>query len=286
MLLWLLATCLLSAGHADGELELGWPFGDPDYVNLTATHDFAPMLDAVSSLYCRQMGPQGLTCKSKLPEQCLLWNSSCSGNKTEALDEFFNNTGTMRSLVYVACEYYAQHRHVIGIPPKENDMIVSWMRDPDCRSSFFEWHTENLDQPTWTYTDRIGNEDVVQTLDWGSIAATSLPYGCCDACELVGGDVDVYYWPVAGANTDCVASVGTTAASTIDQNLIVSDDRGVGEGWWTPQPNPYLPTSVSSSSNSAPLASINARGHALLSAPADSSGSLIIVTQNGFTLWV
>ena len=286
MLLWLLATCLLSAGQADGDLEAAWPFNnsDSDYVNLTKIHIFAPYVNAVSSLYCRQMGLQGLTCISKLPDQCMLWDKSCSGNITEALDEFFNNTGTMNALVYTGDEYYPRHREETGIPPDTNAKILSWMRDPDCRSSFFEWHTEHPDQPTWTYTDRIDNTDVLQTMNWDSVATTSVPYGCCDACNLIGGDVDVYFWPVAGANTDCVASIGTTAASTIDQKLIITDARGIGGGWWNPQPNPYLPTSASSSSNSAPLDSIIARGHALISAPADSSESLTIVSQNGFTL--
>ena len=283
MLLWLLTTCLLSAGHADGDLEAGWPFGDPDYVvNLTARHQFAPYVNAVSSLHCRQIGLKGLTCKSKLPDQCMLWNTSCSGNRTEALDDFFNNTGTMMHLVYHAIEYWDNHRKDSGIPPDTNAKILSWMRDPDCRSSFFEWHTEHPDQPTWTYTDRIDNADVLQTLDWDSVATTSVPYGCCDACNLIGGNVDVWYWPVIGANTDCLASVGTTAASTIDQNLIIPDDRG-GGGWWNPQPNPYV-TSASSSSNPALLQSIIARGHALISAPANSSEAQTIVSQYGFTL--
>ena len=286
MLLWLLATCLLSAGHADGDLEAAWPFGDPNYVvNLTARHQFAPYVNAVSSLYCRQMGLQGLTCISKLPDQCMLWDTTCSGNRTEALDEFFNNTGTMNQLVYVGREYWDNHRKDNGIPPDTNAKILSWLRDPDCRSSFFEWHTEHPDQPTWTYTDRIDNADVLQTVDWSSIATTSVPYGCCDACEMIGGDVDVWYWPVAGANTDCLASVGTTAASTIDEHLIITDARGIGGGWWNPQPNPYV-TSAPSSSNPALLQSIIARGHALISAPANSSESQTIVSQNGFTLWV
>lgn len=216
----------------------------------------------------------------------MLWDSSCSGNKTEALDEFFNNSGTMNALVYNAWEYYAVHRKQSGIPPENNSKIVSWMRDPDCRSSFLEWHTEHPDQPIWTYTDRVANENVIQTMDWSSIATTSGSVGCCDACELVGSDVDVYYWPVSGANTDCLASVGTTAASDIDQNLIITDARGVGGGWWNAQPNPYQFTSPRSPSNQALPYTLNARGHALLSAPDNSSESRTTAVQNGFTLWV
>ena len=214
----------------------------------------------------------------------MLWDSSCSGNETEALDEFFNNKGTMRTLVYDAWEYYAVTRKISGIPPENNSKIVSWMRDPDCRSSFLEWHTEHPDQSTWTYTDRTENKDVISTMDWSSVASASGNVGCCDACELVGGNVDVYYWPVPGANTDCLASVGTTAASDIDQNLILPDARGVGGGWWNSLPNPYTVISSSSPSNPAPQNTLNARGHAILSAPENHSGPRNVATQNGFTL--
>lgn len=216
----------------------------------------------------------------------MLWNSSCSGNITEALNEFFNNSGTMYQLVYGAEEYYGQHREGTGIPPDMNSRIVSWMRDPDCHSSFFEWHTENPDQSIWTYTDREENKDVLKTLHWSSIAAKTGTFGCCEACELVGGNVDVYFWPVSGANTDCLATVGTTAASDINQRLLISDARGVGGGWWKSQPNPYYLKSLNSVSNSAPLPHLNARDHALLSTADNTSGSTTVVTQNGFTLSV
>ena len=214
----------------------------------------------------------------------MLWDSSCSGNKTEALDDFFNNSGTMSGLVYNAWEYYAVNRKLSGIPPENNSKIVSWMRDPDCRSSFLEWHTEHPDKPVWTYTDRAENEDSVSTMDWSSIARTSSNAGCCDTCELVGGNVDVYYWPLQGANTDCLAFVGTTAASDVDKNLMISDARGVGGGWWNSQPNPYSLISSPALSNPALQYTLNARGHAILSAPENDSGAGIVATESGHTL--
>ena len=232
------------------------------------------------------MALQGLTNKIKLPDQCMLWDSGCSGNITEALDGFFSNNGTMYSLVYGAWEYYGQHREQMGIPPDENLKIVSWMRNPDCRSSFLDWHTQHPDQQIWSYTDREENKDVVQTIDWNSISTTSGIVGCCDACELVGGNVDVFFWPVPGANTECLASVGTTAASNIDQNLIISDARGVGGGWWSSQPNPYYLTSLPSLSNPVPSINLNARGHALVSAVENGSDSRTVAVQDGFTLSV
>ena len=193
----------------------------------------------------------------------------------------------MYQLVYGAVEYYLGHREGSGIPPDTNPEIISWIRDADCHSSFFKWHTENPDQSIWTYIDREENKDVLQTLDWNSIAINTGTFGCCEACELVGGNVDVYYWPMPGANTDCLATVGTTAASDIDQRLLISDARGVGGGWWKSQPNPYYLKSLNSVSNSASLSNLNdlnARGYAILSTTDNSSESTTVITQNGFTL--
>lgn len=226
----------------------------------------------------------GLTYKIQFPDQCMLWDSSCSGNKTLALDEFFNSSGTMKELVYGGWEYWPIHRQKGGIPPDVNDKIISWMRLPECRSSFLEWHTEHPDQSSWSYTDWAGNTNVPHAMDWSYLATSSATAGCCDACELAGGNVDVYYWPVAGANTDCLASIGTSIASDIDQNLLITDARGVGGGWWKSQPNPYVRTSSSSSSNSNLPGPLNARGHTLLSTANHGSMSVSIATHNGFTL--
>lgn len=226
----------------------------------------------------------GLTYKIQFPDQCMLWDSSCSGNKTLALDEFFNSSGTMKELVYGGWEYWPIHRQKGGIPSDVNDKIISWMRLPECRSSFLEWHTEHPDQSSWSYTDWAGNTNVPHAMDWSYLATSSATAGCCDACELAGGNVDVYYWPVAGANTDCLASIGTSIASDIDQNLLITDARGVGGGWWKSQPNPYVHTSSSSSSNSNLPGPLNARGHTLLSTANHGSVSVSIATHNGFTL--
>ena len=190
----------------------------------------------------------------------------------------------MYELVYGTWEYYWVHREKSGIPPDLSSKIVSWMRRPDCRSSFLEWHTEHPDQSIWSYTDREENTDVLHTMDWSSIATNSGATGCCDACELVSGNVDLYYWPVPGANTDCLASIGTSVASDINQSLGVSSAQGVGGGWWKSRPDPYQITSPSSPSNSALPQSLFSRGHTLLSVPANRSECGTVAIQNGFTL--
>ena len=48
--------------------------------------------------------------------------------------------------------------------------------------------------------------------------------------------MDVYYWPVTGANSDCVSEIGTSFKNPATE-LMVTDDRGYP--YWKAQPNPW-----------------------------------------------
>ena len=126
-------------------------------------------------------------------------------------------------------------------PPPMSSSIKSFMRNHDCASSFYEWHTSHLDEPTWTYTDWVGYETTL-SMNWNQLATTASTIGCCDACAIAGGNVDVYYWPVSGSNTDCTASIGTSLIDP-DAGLFTTDARG--HKIFESQPNPYATVSAS-----------------------------------------
>ena len=48
--------------------------------------------------------------------------------------------------------------------------------------------------------------------------------------------MDVYYWPVPEANSDCVSQIGTSFNNPATE-LVVTDDRGYP--YWKAQPNPW-----------------------------------------------
>lgn len=48
--------------------------------------------------------------------------------------------------------------------------------------------------------------------------------------------MDVYYWPVAGANSDCVSAIGSNFNNPVTE-LMVTDDRGYP--YWKAQTNPW-----------------------------------------------
>ena len=174
----------------------------------------------------------------KFPDQCLLWDSQCTGNRTEALDLFFNNTGTLYNMVYGAhCIWSRVYQCAAWLPsPAVLPKFLDWLRKPYCVQSFNEYHTQHADQPPWTWYRRTFDGFATSTLDWDTIATTTENVGCCGQCEILGGNVDVYYWPVPGENTDCVSTIGSHFNDPVKE-LLVTDNRGYP--YWKAQKDPW-----------------------------------------------
>ena len=68
------------------------------------------------------------------------------------------------------------------------------------------------------------------------MATTRSNVGCCGQCEILGGNADVYYWPVPGANSDCVSIIGSSFNDPA-RELLVTDNRGYP--YWKAQTNPW-----------------------------------------------
>ena len=164
-----------------------------------------------------------------------------------ALNNFFNQSGTVWHLVYHPCEW-EEHRNSPWCkrwlaPPKVSASLRSWMRNPECVTSFREWHSSNLDSPTWTFSEWRDNSETIRSMDWNELATTATTLGCCDSCVILGGNVDVHYWPVPGANTDCLSTIGTSYRHP-DDGFFATDDRG--HKHFKSRPNPYAQNATSS----------------------------------------
>ena len=114
--------------------------------------------------------------------------------------------------------------------------LLDWLRRPECVQSFYEYHTQNADQPPWTWFGRIFDGWSTYTIDWNAVATTTSSVGCCGQCQIFGGNVDVYYWPVPGANSGCVSTIGSDFNNPVTE-LMVTDDRGFP--YWKAQTNPW-----------------------------------------------
>ena len=178
---------------------------------------------AIDDLYCSFQSnvSNGNTSIKAFKDQCLLWDTSCSGNRASAIEEFFNNTieplignqcfsqfdaGVQAgdpglSIPYVGESGVVQLDNIIPSDCKDYNPserisewqeIKSWMRSPSCVSAQDEWK-EAGGNPTPTPT--IHN-------------STGVKESCCEGCVVGAQNVDIYYWPEPDVDTSCLSIVG------------------------------------------------------------------------------
>ena len=176
---------------------------------------------AIDDNYCSFEGSAriGNLSTKVFSDQCLLWDTSCSGNRTLAIDEFFNSTqkflhdnscfaqfssgvapghpdisipavdpgsGIVDSNLVIPsdCENYNPPERI-----SEWQDIKKWMRSPACVSAQREWI-------------KMGGKGPA------SIPSEVAP-SCCGLCDVGVDTVDLYYWPEPDVNTSCLNIVGT-----------------------------------------------------------------------------
>ena len=155
---------------------------------------------------------------SAFANQCLLWDASCAGNKTLAMDEFFNgtqsdlynnqcfnlidqgvaspqsliaeNNGTMGNLSqYGLCETYNPPERILAWKK-----IKSWMRTPECAAA----------KQAWAKQEKIPNDY------WSDPNYANAASPCCRSCAVWANNVDLYYWPEPDINTSCLSIIGNS----------------------------------------------------------------------------
>lgn len=114
----------------------------------------------------------------------MLWDSSCSGNKEAAAQEFFNDTAwwmTEKPCFYYLtalpeCTSYESSKTL-----SEFSRIKDWMRTPQCVSLGKEYSG-------WDFSEPLAS--------------------CCGVCYIGAKNVDVYYWLEPGADKSCLSIIG------------------------------------------------------------------------------
>ena len=231
---------------------------------------------------------------SELDGICVLWDSKCTGNRTQAMRDFFE--GVEEQLERNDCFLTPSSncsQKVSSARALEFQKIKDWMRSPPCMSSRSEYNSVFRTRPSL-------NRDF-----------------CCDECYLYGDDVDVYYWPDPDADTSCTSLIGTDInptylGATTDRDATYWDcTTRSTTGWNFPirtasmatigsltfkatLRDPWLsPLSCigtsSTSKKSNQFDPILARGHSLIVPPSETRQNSMRVTTvvtNGFTLYV
>ena len=152
-------------------------------------------------------GSDGYVPDANLEHLCVLWNSSCAGNKHDARNDFFaNNTAdTLRGNECFQNQPTDPSKpnrlegcYKIESPERllQFGQVKNWMRSPQCLSNATKW---SASQP-----DLAG-------------LATFLPHGdsgagsCCAKCAISVGNVDIYYWPEPDVDISCLNIIGNNS---------------------------------------------------------------------------
>ena len=154
-----------------------------------------------------------------MSDQCVLWDASCSGDKTLALERFFSiafpdTHDTYNDLRITGNDCFAQQAWmpqsdcVTYNPPDrllEWQKMKDWMRSPQCVSAAEEW--QNMTGHLWGFIFEGGVNESYS--DWYSFYKSSIPApSCCSFCDVQAQNVDLYYWPEPDADLSCLSTIG------------------------------------------------------------------------------
>ena len=147
-----------------------------------------------------------------MSDQCVLWDTSCSGNKTLAMERFFSNM-FQNSITGNECfnqqeAMAAQSDCVTYNPPDrflEWQKLKDWMRSLQCVSAAERW--QNMTGNQWGSIYEAGWSK--SSPDWYANRSPSEPGpSCCQRCFIRAQNVDIYYWPVPDADLSCLSIIG------------------------------------------------------------------------------
>ncbi|CAD6588434.1 MAG: hypothetical protein ASARMPREDX12_003327 [Alectoria sarmentosa] len=185
-------------------------------------------------------------------DQCLLWDASCSGNRTLAIDKFFNVTfsdqfsddpndnGNLMDNDCFSQDHVANQSDCDTYnPPKrlsDFQKIRNWMRSPQCVSAANEWTAMtgyqwrsifgfNESKPGWL-TENAGGDPNDGPGSGDNYSSEVLP-SCCGLCDAQAQNVDLYYWPEPDANTSCLSIIGESVRP-LDYGATTTIVKGIG----------------------------------------------------------
>ena len=144
-------------------------------------------------------------------DQCVLWDPSCPGDRTLAMDKFFDPTfqgNLLRNQCFIevgsinlgnssTCDIHNSSDSISDFQRMKN-----WMRSRQCVTAYNEWavNTTDLLDPD--------SHVAIQMDPYSYHIMSGTNPSCCGECELDVKNVDIYYWPEPDVNTSCLSIIG------------------------------------------------------------------------------
>ena len=184
-------------------------------------------------------------------DQCLLWDPSCTGNRTLAIQKFFdiafsdaeiggddlNENGKLldngcflqNSVVNSSdCNRY-------NPPERLSDFgkIKNWMRSQQCVAAADEWMAMTGNSwPTVFGGRHMADLGIIaESADADDNPDSNSP-SCCGTCNVWANNVDLYYWLEPDANSSCLSIIGKKSNLPLEYGATTNIDDGSTEIYW------------------------------------------------------
>ena len=151
----------------------------------------------LSDAFCSFQYSNGTMRKAKprsMDDMCLLWDSSCSGDRKSAIEKFFDSTVRLGGnscfeqtpgIGSTACLKWNPSSRLL-----EWQKIRQWMKTSQCPSALGE------------YNELKGINNTNSKKFFRDVST------CCLRCYIQAENVDLYYWPEPDADTSCLSVIG------------------------------------------------------------------------------
>lgn len=166
---------------------------------------------SITDKYCSYNGTDRNP--DSMSDQCILWDNTCSGNQTLAIDQFFGQTQELlhENVCFTGDGVGSVESNCTqqNTPARYSEFarIKNWMRSPQCIAS------QSVYQKAHPTPDTQGMQGEKRAYEKRDNSTQGPKYGggtCCGVCNIEAGNVDVYYWPVPNANTSCLSIIGNS----------------------------------------------------------------------------
>ena len=181
-------------------------------------------------------------------DQCLLWDHTCTGNRTLAIQRFFDITfpnapfrgGNVNQNAMLLDNDCFRQDHAINqsdcnrynSPQRLSDLakIKDWMRSHECIAAADEFIARNGN--AW---DVILEGKYMPFLGFSpksiDIPDSNSP-SCCGTCNVYAGNVDLYYWLEPDANLSCLSIIDQSSNLPLGYGATTATDYGYTRTYW------------------------------------------------------
>ena len=159
-----------------------------------------------------------------LGHDCIIWNNSCPGDRSSAIENFFDHT--YHDLLGHSCFFAPWEERCLHLynasELSQFYNLKDWLRTPECWSSFSEY---NRTHEISLYNGNTEHNNF-----------------CCNLCNSFSENVELFYWPDPDDDTSCLSIIGNTTSAFTDG----ATTDGSGMTYWgcTQTPGSVLTTAI------------------------------------------